>query len=209
MDFRRLVIWCGVLAGCMIFCGCQNNNAQKKAETVRDPGPGTEAIAAAVQKTPDQIASFDSPLTAADENTSRPKTVRLDDGTTYVDDVEGTGTEVKVGMKATVNYTGRLLDGKEFDSNMKEGGQPFVVDPLGMAPVIDGWNRGIVGMKEGGKRRLTIPYQSAYGEQGSPPVIPPKATLVFDVELLKAEKSDRPTQPQGGQMVMPQNVQVR
>lgn len=96
--------------------------------------------------------------------------------------VVGTGPEAKDGDKVRVHYTGRLLkNNAEFDSSV--GREPFVFT-LGNTEVIKGWDEGVVGMKVGGKRKLTIPSRLAYGEAGSPPKIPGKATLVFDIELL-------------------------
>lgn len=95
------------------------------------------------------------------------------------------GTQAKSGMKVTVHYTGYLLDGKMFDSSL-ERGQPIEFG-LGQGQVISGWDEGIALLKTGEKARLVIPYQQAYGESGRPPIIPAKATLVFDVELLMAE----------------------
>ena len=94
----------------------------------------------------------------------------------------GTGAEAKDGDHVTVNYAGRLLKTNfKFDSN--EGKKPFPVD-LGKHSVIEGWELGLVGMKVGGKRKLTIPSRLAYKDKGQPPKIPGKATLVFDIELL-------------------------
>jgi len=98
------------------------------------------------------------------------------------DIVKGTGPEVKLGDMATVHYKGTLLDGTKFDAS-RDHGQPFDFQVGGR--VIDGWNKGVPGMKVGGKRKLVIPWQLAYGEQGSPPKIPPKSDLVFEIELLK------------------------
>ena len=97
------------------------------------------------------------------------------------DVVVGTGTEAKVGDKVKVNYTGKLTNGTEFDSSV--GKDPFTFT-LGKGEVIKGWDEGVAGMKVGGKRKLTIPHTLGYGDKGSPPKIPPKATLLFDVELL-------------------------
>lgn len=95
----------------------------------------------------------------------------------------GTGAEAVAGKPVSVHYTGWLLDGTKFDSSVDRGA-PFEF-LLGASQVIAGWDQGVQGMKEGGKRKLTIPYDLAYGEAGYPPVIPPKSTLVFEVELLK------------------------
>ena len=98
--------------------------------------------------------------------------------------VVGTGREAVPGTAITVHYTGWLTDGAKFDSSLDRG-VPFQF-PLGAGHVIQGWDQGVVGMKVGGKRRLTIPPQLAYGENGQGP-IPPNATLIFEVELLNVE----------------------
>ncbi len=98
---------------------------------------------------------------------------------------EGTGAEATLGSKVTVHYTGRLLDGSVFDSSHNRN-EPFEFE-LGAGMVISGWEEGVKGMKVGEKVTLVIPYHMAYGEGGYPPVIPPKATLEFDVELLKVK----------------------
>jgi peptidylprolyl isomerase/FKBP-type peptidyl-prolyl cis-trans isomerase FkpA len=93
----------------------------------------------------------------------------------------GTGAEARAGLRVEVHYTGWLLDGKQFDSS--RGGAPFGF-ALGAGQVIKGWDQGVAGMRVGGRRRLTIPPELAYGMRGYPGVIPPQATLVFEVELL-------------------------
>ena len=105
------------------------------------------------------------------------------DGLQYWDIKVGTGAVAKEGQSASVHYTGWLTNGKKFDSSVDRG-EPFTVEPLGSAPVIKGWNEGIIGMKVGGKRQLRIPSDLAYGQRGYPGVIPAGATLIFDVELL-------------------------
>jgi FKBP-type peptidyl-prolyl cis-trans isomerase FkpA len=94
----------------------------------------------------------------------------------------GEGELAVTGKVVSVSYVGTLTDGTKFDSTADHGGQPIEF-PLGTGKVIKGWDQGIDGMKVGGRRRLTIPPQLAYGERGMGP-IPPHATLVFDVELM-------------------------
>ncbi len=95
---------------------------------------------------------------------------------------EGTGAEAKAGAQVRVHYTGWLTTGKKFDSS-KDRGDPFSFK-LGGGQVIRGWDEGVAGMKVGGVRKLTIPPELGYGARGAGGVIPPNATLVFDVELL-------------------------
>jgi len=101
-----------------------------------------------------------------------------------IEDIKiGTGYAVKDGDVVSINYIGTLEDGTKFDSSYDRNEAFETV--IGEGCVIEGWDKGVVGMKVGGKRKLTIPYQMAYGENGIPGVIPPKSTLIFDVELLE------------------------
>ena len=95
---------------------------------------------------------------------------------------EGTGEPAENGKKVTVHYTGWLTDGTKFDSSVDRD-EPFAF-VLGGGQVIQGWDVGVASMKVGDKVKLTIPHHMAYGEQGYPGAIPPKATLIFEVELL-------------------------
>jgi FKBP-type peptidyl-prolyl cis-trans isomerase FkpA len=94
----------------------------------------------------------------------------------------GTGPEATRGKQVSVHYVGTLTDGKKFDSS-RDRNDPFGFE-LGAGEVIQGWDVGVAGMRVGGLRKLTIPASMGYGARGFPPVIPPNATLVFEVELL-------------------------
>jgi FKBP-type peptidyl-prolyl cis-trans isomerase FkpA len=125
------------------------------------------------------LCSCEGPARVSGPGTTTPS------GLQYWDVVVGTGAVAEKGKKVVVNYTGWLTNGKKFDSSV-ERYRPFVF-PLGAGKVIKGWDEGVAGMKEGGKRRLLIPPELGYGAPGAPPDIPPNATLVFDVELMKVE----------------------
>ncbi len=108
----------------------------------------------------------------------------------YIDTKVGTGALAAAKMYYTVNYTGYLTDGTTFDTSV---GKEPITFPYGARRVIQGWDTGFEGMHVGGRRRLFVPYQLAYGEQGRPPVIPAKAELIFDVDLVS--QSEQPPVP--------------
>jgi FKBP-type peptidyl-prolyl cis-trans isomerase len=144
------------------------------------------------------MAQFSGCTKEADKNKEkREKNRRRDGGNpearkptakVKIKDLEvGDGPAAKEYDTVVVHYTGRLEDGTVFDSSVT-GKQPYKFT-LGVTSVIQGWHDGVQGMKVGGKRKLTIPPELAYGEQGRDP-IPPNATLIFEIELLKIEKEE-------------------
>ena len=149
-----------------------------KREVVRDKQSGVpvEAKAVTTPLPPATVVPTPAP-TASSEDAAL--------GTLQIKDQEvGTGSEAVTGHKVSVNYTGRLLTGKQFDTSIGRGPFSFT---LGAGQVIKGWDMGVAGMKVGGKRQLVIPPHLGYGASGAGGIIPPNATLVFDVELLGVE----------------------
>ena len=122
--------------------------------------------------------------TAKDDSTGGDsKTVKTPSGLEYEDQQVGTGPSPKAGQTAIVHYTGWLTNGKKFDSS-RDRGEPFSFS-VGRGRVIQGWDEGVLSMRVGGKRKLTIPSSLGYGARGAGGVIPPNATLIFEVELLE------------------------
>ncbi len=115
--------------------------------------------------------------------------VKMKSGLIIVDNVVGEGLEAEKFDILTVHYTGKLEDGTVFDSSKNPGRDPFRFT-VGTGQVILGWDEGFVGMKIGGTRTLTIPPEMGYGARGAGDVIPPNATLIFEVELLEVDKAE-------------------
>jgi len=132
------------------------------------------------------VMAFAFLVSAGPASAQQGKTVELPDGLKYTDVKVGNGTEAQKGLLIEVQYTGWLYKngakGAEFDSS-KNAGKPFAFK-LGAGQVIPGWDEGVAGMKIGGQRTLIIPPELAYGAKGAGGVIPPNATLMFDVELV-------------------------
>ena len=128
-------------------------------------------------------------LTPAFAQTTAKKTMTTASGLQIIDTVEGTGATPKTGQTCVMHYTGWLynngIKGKKFDSSVDRN-EPFEF-PIGRGRVIKGWDEGVASMKVGGKRTLIIPPELGYGARGAGGVIPPNATLMFDVELLDVQ----------------------
>jgi len=127
--------------------------------------------------------SLQKGLTVSQEELENDNAVTTPSGLQYTDSAEGDGDTAEAGNRVSVHYTGWLTDGTKFDSSLDRN-QPFDFN-LGAGQVIAGWDEGVCGMKIGGKRKLTIPSDLGYGAAGAGGVIPPDATLVFEVELLE------------------------
>lgn len=157
---------------------------------------GTAVVTSPIELDPDNpnptlfamAPTDDSPLAQAGAlggEMSAPKARTTESGLQITDLVVGEGEEAKAGQTVSVNYRGTLVNGKEFDSSYGRG--PFSF-PLGGGRVIKGWDEGVAGMRVGGKRKLVIPPDLAYGSRGAGGVIPPDSTLIFEVELLSVSK---------------------
>jgi len=140
------------------------------------------AVTACVKKDQQDQAAAPAPVSVTANSPAANSMVTTVSGLKYEVLRTGNGPAAQSGQTVTVHYTGWLTDGTKFDSSVDRG-QPFSFS-LGSGQVIKGWDEGVAGMKVGEKRKLTIPPELGYGQQGAGGVIPPNATLVFDVELL-------------------------
>lgn len=162
--------------------GCSKLTEPPKQEAVQTEPAASAEVTKALANPSAVATAFGKVAEAAKAAEAPPTNEKLE----VKDLVVGKGAEAKAGDSVKVHYVGTLTDGKEFDSSKKHD-SPFDF-VLGAGRVIKGWDQGVAGMKVGGKRKLTIPPSLGYGTRGSPPVIPPNATLVFEVELLEVKK---------------------
>lgn len=166
MSFGIIVI-CGVM---LILSAVFNVGSQTAIADEINPNKTEIQIAA---KPAEEIKNMDIDLSTATTTES---------GLQYIDEVVGEGDSPMEGEMVTVHYTGKLTNGKVFDSSVKRN-EPFSF-VIGVGQVIKGWDEGVITMQPGGKRTLIIPPELGYGSRGAGGVIPPNATLIFDVELI-------------------------
>ena len=168
---RSPTLWLAALVG-LALAGCQQTSTTEKTSTSTTTATVTHAAE----------PSASAPATTSGVSEGQERT--LPGGLKVTDLKVGSGPMAEPGHTVAVHYTGWLMDGTRFDSSLDRGAP--IAFPLGADPpnVIQGWEEGLKGMRVGGKLKLTIPPALAYGEEGRPPVIPPNATLVFEVELM-------------------------
>ena len=169
--------------------GCQQKQEAATGEAAKEATSATGEHAGHAHDASGTTAAGETPQAApaggaasAPTPTSSANMTKTASGLQYTDLKVGDGPAVKAGQTASVHYTGWLTNGTKFDSSLDRG-QPFAF-ALGQGQVIKGWDEGVAGMKVGGKRKLVVPPDLAYGPAGYPPVIPPNSELVFEVELL-------------------------
>jgi len=172
MDRSKLLTFGGIALVIVLYVGIRLKMDGGSAP----PAPAPAEVANTAESTAAPDANAPGTLNGADTPATSGKLVKQDLKV-------GTGAEAKTGQTVSEHYRGTLTNGTKFDASYDRG-EPFSF-PLGGGRVIKGWDEGVVGMKVGGRRKLIIPSDMGYGPSGSPPKIPPDATLVFEIELLE------------------------
>jgi len=175
ISFAVLVVFCVVLLVAQVTGG----QGGAIAAGVTEPELAAETQGQIAQSAADLLPEED----AAEDASSEETLVTTESGLQYEDIVEGTGAMPQSGRRVTVHYTGMLEDGTKFDSS-RDRNSPFTFT-IGVGQVIKGWDEGVASMRVGGQRKLIIPPELGYGARGAGGIIPPNATLIFDVELLR------------------------
>jgi peptidylprolyl isomerase len=177
LSMKEILVSLGLMLGCGILVLAFQFMSGTPAATAGSISPSAQ-IAAVSPATPAPSKSI-----AMDNAEKQDVAITTASGLKYVEIVEGAGDLPKTGQTVSVHYTGTLESGKKFDSS-RDRNQAFEFQ-IGEGQVIKGWDEGLSTMKVGGRRKLIIPAELGYGARGAGSVIPPNATLVFDVELLK------------------------
>ena len=184
---REILISLAVLATfCMVLLVAQftGNKGEAIAANLGETETPVVAETQIAQAAEDlMVEEVEEETEATADETSEETLVTTDSGLQYEDIVEGTGAMPQKGQRVTVHYTGTLEDGTKCDSS-RDRNRPFSFT-IGVGQVIKGWDEGVMTMRVGGQRKLTIPPELGYGTRGAGGVIPPNATLLFDVELLR------------------------
>ncbi|WP_080805103.1 FKBP-type peptidyl-prolyl cis-trans isomerase [Halomicronema hongdechloris] len=180
-----LVICCGVLVMSQILGSGHEATASSLSGSVVEASTEAASATAAPTAAAPTVAAEVAITADRDDSPLAPNADRVttDSGLQYIELVEGTGAKPQPGQRVTVHYTGTLEDGTKFDSS-RDRNRPFSFT-IGVGQVIKGWDEGVSTMRVGGRRQLIIPPELGYGARGAGGVIPPNATLIFDVELLR------------------------
>jgi peptidylprolyl isomerase len=183
---REILISLGVILACgllLVVAQLSNGNSSAIADELTKPQPAAVALDTSADSAFDDTKLIAMNTGSESEQTPAGDVVTTPSGLKYIEITEGDGATPQKGQTVTVHYTGTLENGTKFDSS-RDRNRPFSFK-LGVGQVIKGWDEGLSTMKVGGRRQLIIPAELGYGSRGAGGVIPPNATLIFDVELLK------------------------